>query len=154
VDLSSADLVGLLKDAANRLEDDNAIAIADSSTFNLLYSVLRRFETFDHKAQELTCSVIIAAVKGISRGCKRALVSSASDEDLSCLRSALLMAIFLLGWLVQEAEKFNAKAGLMPSAVRAKKGAKTIPESKGRYWEDLREPAALRLLEVRLIATP
>jgi hypothetical protein len=147
VKISSPDAVGQLKDVRGRIGERDAIAISESETFTLVYSVLRNFGDFTSEAQQCTCDVILDAVNGVRGGCKRALHTSASDDALATMRSTLQMAVFLLGWLVHEAEKLQAKAVQMPAA-RTKRGAKAPQGGKGWQWEDFRETAAHRLQEV------
>ena len=92
-------------------------------------------------------------MRGVSKGCKRALDSSASDAELGRCRTALQMAVFLHSWVVQEAEKQHSKAGVSATTSRARKESKNkqgaAEDDNSSSWGSLRESAALHMLEVR-----
>lgn len=154
VSLRTIDLIETLKDTSVCLRENNALRIEDKETFALLYSIVRSFANMTQAVQKRTCEVIFSAVKNVTRGCKRALASSASDADLALWRSALQRAVFLHTWLVQEAEKNNSKLDATTSSTRPRKGTKASKEAtdekEPRFWESLREDAALRMIDVRL----
>ncbi|KAL3920930.1 MAG: hypothetical protein SGPRY_005077 [Prymnesium sp.] len=152
VSLRTIDLIETLKDTSVCLRENNALRIEDKETFALLYSIVRSFANMTQAVQKRTCEVIFSAVKNVTRGCKRALASSASDADLALWRSALQRAVFLHTWLVQEAEKNNSKFDTTTSSTRPRKGTKASKEAtdekEPRFWESLREDAALRMIDV------
>lgn len=153
VDIDQIDAAGLLGDLAERV-DDNALALADQASFDLLYSAVKALPTLRPAVCQRTCEVASAALRSAARACKRALAASVCDAELAELRTVLKMAAFFQTWLVQEAEKMEAnKASLSAAAPKAaaagKKGGKkaAAADEEAWSWEPSREDAVLRLLE-------
>ena len=113
----------LLLRAAERLKDE-AAALAEPETFDLAYAANSSFAQLPADAQQATCELMAVAVQQAARACKRALSDSAPDRELAQCRSVLKAAVYLQFWLVQEAEKVQAKASMAPTVVAAR-GAST-----------------------------
>lgn len=150
VDVASAGVEDLLKQAAERVADD-AGALAEQATFSLAYSALRSFASLPAAAQTQTCRLAASAVTHAAKACKHALLESSTS--LAQARATLKAAVYLQVWLIQEAEKVAAKAALSASAsaklpARGKSSKKiAAKEVEVWSWDEHRETAALRLLE-------
>lgn len=148
--MSSSGTAALLKDAANRIEDDPLVLSAEA-TFALAYSSIDSFSQLSAEARNGACELASTAVEQATRACKRALLALASDAELAQWRAVLMAATYLLSWLMGEAEKLQATASLAAAAAKpargAGKGAKKAA-ADAWTWDAHREKSALRLLEV------
>ena len=159
-DPSSAELLGCLHDAAGWLEED-PLALAKHDVFDPVYSVLLGFGEARAEVRELARQVAFAGLAGAVGAAKRSINALASDAELAERRSLLAMGAFLVGSLIQEAEKAEANPtpGRLTSqkstgaAGRGRKGSKKTAAGAAEgmqrewEWEAQREPAALLLLE-------
>ena len=165
MDASAHDLKGLTKRVA-----DNGLALADPGAFDIAFSALHSFARLDPSAQEATAILLVGAiardesgrratsderdadlsagtVQAALKACKRAVQTHASDQEGVLCCAVLKAAVYLLSWLVQEAEKALAEKAAAASTQR-KVGGKGKQSAATFDWEAYRAQAALRLQEV------
>ena len=138
-----------LQEVARRLDSDPYV-LGEAEVFSLIFSALNSFDRLSAASQQATSLMLVGAVQITLKACKRAIQCGAPDSEGRSCRTLLKVAVYLLSWLVQEAEKLQA------DAPQPKKGPGTAKSGKrgkaddiqNYVWETHREQAALRLQEV------
>ena len=158
---TSTNPVDLLLVAADAVSQE-PMALANAEIFDLAYAGLKAFNTLPADAAAALVDLVTGAVQHAGKACKRAISSSAPDRELADCRSVLKAAVYLLVWLLQEAEKAHATRQEAANAVKAGKSAMAPKGAKGSKktkaaaaardesfdWGECREIALLRLHEV------
>ena len=151
IDVTSAGAADALRDATRQVDAD---IFTLNQVFSLAYAALSSFCSLSRDAQDSLCDLATSSVQHATRACKRALLASAADAHLAECRTSLTVAVYLLSWFVQEAEKQEATRMLAAAAGKTVKGKgqkkSSAKESASIWdWSTRRESGLHRLQEVR-----
>ena len=118
IDVTSAGAADALRDATRQVDAD---IFTLNQVFSLAYAALSSFCSLSRDAQDSLCDLATSSVQHATRACKRALLASAADAHLAECRTSLTVAVYLLSWFVQEAEKQEATRMLAAAAGKTVK---------------------------------